>query len=49
MMSKLDSGLVKEIAVTPDGCKAAVSIQRKHLEMGSPIQLRVFTLCEEGN
>jgi hypothetical protein len=45
VVSKFDIGLVKEIAVSPDGCKAAVAIQNKHLDMGTPTNLRVFDFC----
>jgi hypothetical protein len=44
-ISKLDTGAEQEIAVSPDGCKAAVGIQNKHLEMGTPINLKVFQFC----
>ena len=46
-VSKIGVGLVKEIAVSRDGCKAAVGIQTNHLEMGTPIDLRVFDFCTE--
>ena len=42
---KLDSGLVRDIAVSPDGCAAAVAIQSKHLQMGTPTNLKIFALC----
>jgi hypothetical protein len=45
-VSKLDTGLVDEIAVSPDGCKAAVAIQNKHLDMGTPTNLRIFDFCK---
>ena len=44
-VTKLDSGLVKEIAVSPDGCAAAAAIQSKHLDMGTPTNLKIFALC----
>jgi len=47
-LSRLDAGAVNEIAVAPDGCRAAVAIQNKHLDMGTPINLRIFDLCERG-
>lgn len=46
-VSQLDKGLVREIAVSPDGCAAAVGIQNKHLEMGAPVNLRVFHFCRD--
>lgn len=48
-VSKLDEGLVNEISVSPDGCAAAVGIQNKHLEMGTPVNLRLFRLCPGGD
>jgi len=42
---KLDAGLVKEIAVSPDGCTVAVAIQNIHLRMGTPTLLRIIELC----
>ncbi|MGA8051699.1 MAG: hypothetical protein WCA09_16090, partial [Burkholderiales bacterium] len=45
-VTKLDSGLVKEIAVSPDGCTAAVAIQNNHLYMGTPTNLRILALCD---
>jgi hypothetical protein len=44
-VSKLDAGFVKEISVAEDGCKAAVGIQNRPDEMGTPINLKVFDLC----
>jgi hypothetical protein len=44
-ISKLDVGMVKEISVSPDGCKAAVGIQNDHLHMGTPTNLKVFDFC----
>jgi hypothetical protein len=44
-VSKIDVGLVKEIAVTPDGCRAAVAIQNDHLHAGTPTRLKVFDFC----
>jgi hypothetical protein len=45
-MSKLDTGAEREIAVSPDGCKAAVAIENRFLEKGySPTNLKVFRLC----
>ncbi len=46
--SKLESGFVYEIEVTPDGCKAAVGINNKPYDMGTPINIRIFTLCVGG-
>ena len=45
-VNKTDTGLVKEIAVSPDGCTAAAAIQSKHLKMGTPTNLRIFALCD---
>ena len=42
---KIQSGFVREITVTPDGCKAAVGINNKPYEMGTPINLKVFNFC----
>jgi len=47
-LSKLDDGSVSEIAVTPNGCVAAVAIQNRHLDMGTPTNLRIFDLCKGG-
>lgn len=44
-VSKIDAGLVMNIAAAPDGCRAAVAIQNRHLEMGTPINLKVFDFC----
>jgi hypothetical protein len=44
-VSKIDTGLVQRIAVSPDGCSAAVAIQNKHLEGGAPFNLKVYHLC----
>jgi len=44
-VSKIDAGLVKEIAVTPDGCRAAVAIQNDHLDAGTPTRLKIFDFC----
>jgi hypothetical protein len=44
-VSKIDTGLVMNIAAAPDGCRAGVAIQNKHLEMGTPINLKVFDFC----
>jgi hypothetical protein len=43
--SKLEAGFVYEIAVTADGCKAAVGINSRPYDMGAPISIRIFTLC----
>lgn len=48
IVSKIDSGLVMNIAAAPGGCKAAVAIQNRHLEMGTPINLKVFDFCGGG-
>ena len=47
-LSRLDTGAVFEIAVAPDGCKAAVAIQNKHLYMGTPTNLRIIEFCDRG-
>ena len=48
-VSKIDVGLVREIAVAPDGCRTAVGIENKHLERGySPVNLKVFDFCVVG-
>lgn len=47
-VAKVESGFVKEIAVSPDGCKAAVGIQNNPYEMGTPINLKVFDFCLRG-
>jgi hypothetical protein len=45
-MSKLDTGAEREIAVSPNGCRAAVGIENRFLEKGySPINLKVFRFC----
>lgn len=44
-VSKVDAGLVKEIAVTAHGCRVAVGIQNEHLKMGTPTNLRIFEFC----
>lgn len=44
-ISKLDRGLVKETAVSADGCKAAVAIQTAHLRTATPTNLKVFDFC----
>jgi hypothetical protein len=45
-VTKLEMGLVHKIAVSPDGCKAAVGIQSKHLEMGTPVALKIIEFCK---
>ncbi len=47
-VQKIDVGLVKEIAVAPDGCRAAVGIQNRHLDMGTPVNIRIFEFCSGG-
>ena len=42
---KLDSGLVKQIAVPSNGCLAAVAIQNRHLQKGRSTNLKIFELC----
>jgi hypothetical protein len=42
---RLDTGQVYEITVSKDGCRAAVGIQNRHLEMGTPINVKVIDLC----
>jgi hypothetical protein len=48
VVSKIESGFVREIAVSPDGCKAAVGINNKPYDMGTPINLKVFNFCAGG-
>jgi len=43
--SRLDAGAVEEIAVTANGCLAAVAIKNRHLDMGTPVNLRIFEFC----
>ena len=45
---RLDSGFVYEIAVTPDGCRAAVAIKNRLLEINAPTNLKIVDLCAEG-
>jgi hypothetical protein len=49
--SKLDTGLIYagDIAVAPDGCKAAVKIDNHHLQMGGEVSLKVFDFCAGGH
>jgi hypothetical protein len=47
-LSRIDVGSVKETAVSGDGCKAAVSIQNRAFEMGTPVNLKTFDLCSGG-
>jgi hypothetical protein len=49
VVSQLDKGLVQDIAVSPNGCAAAVGIQNKHLEMGTPVKVRVLQFCLDRN
>jgi len=44
---KLDSGYVYEIAVSPDGCRAAAAIKNRLLEIAAPTNLKVFGLCAD--
>jgi hypothetical protein len=44
-VAKVESGFVREIAVSPDGCKAAVGINNKPYDMGTPISLKIFDIC----
>jgi len=46
IVRRLIPGYVYAIAVSPDGCRAAVGIQTKHLEMGTPIHLKVLEFCK---
>jgi len=46
---KLDAGNVNYLAVSPNGCKAAVAINNRHLDMGMPVNLKIFNFCLEGN
>lgn len=45
---RLDTGQVYEVTVSGDGCRAAVAIQNRNLEMGTPINLKVFDVCKGG-
>ena len=45
VVTKVESGFVREIVVSPDGCKAAVGINNKPYDMGTPINLKVFNFC----
>jgi hypothetical protein len=47
-MSRLDVGAAGDIAVSPNGCRAAVAIQNKHREMGTPTNLKIFDFCLNG-
>jgi len=42
---RLDTGQVHKMAVSQDGCRAVVGIQNRHLEMGTPINLKVVEFC----
>ena len=42
---RLDNGQVYEISVSKDGCRVAVGIQNRHLDMGTPINLKIIDLC----
>ena len=42
---KIQSGFVREITVTPDGCRAAVGINNQPYDMGTPISLEIFDMC----
>jgi hypothetical protein len=44
-VAKVESGFVREIAVSPDGCKVAVGINNKPYDMGTPISLKIFDIC----
>ena len=44
-VAKVQSGFVREIAVSPDGCRAAVGINDRPYEMGTPISLKVYEFC----
>lgn len=46
--SKLDTGGIGRIEVSPDGCTAAVAIKNRQLEMGTPINLKTFGFCSRG-
>lgn len=46
--SKLDTGGIGKIEVSPDGCTAAVAIKNRHLEMGTPVNLKTFSFCSGG-
>lgn len=45
---RLIAGYVHALKVSPNGCEAAIGIQLKHLEMGTPIHLKVVDLCVGG-
>ena len=46
---KIATGLVREIAVSPNGCKAAVAIINQHLKKGwNPTSVRTMNFCAEG-
>ena len=42
---RLDSGWVYEIAVTPDGCRAAAAIKTQLLDINAPTHVKVLELC----
>lgn len=44
-VKRIEAGQVYGIAVSPDGCRSAVAIQNKHLEMGTPINVKIFDFC----
>lgn len=48
-VARVDAGGVSEIAVSPNGCKAAVAINNRPLDMGTPTQLKIFSFCLQGN
>ena len=43
---KIDSGSVRAVEVSADGCAAAVAINNLHLEMGSPVRIKIFRFCK---
>jgi hypothetical protein len=47
--TKVETGGINEIVVSANGCKAAVAINNRPLEMGTPVYLKIFNFCTEGN
>lgn len=46
-VTTVDLGFVKEIAVSSNGCMAAVAIQNRPNEMGTPDNVKVFRFCTQ--
>lgn len=42
---RVDAGGVKEIDVNANGCRAAVAINNKYRDMGTPVNLKIFDFC----